>query len=43
MRLLRAVKFYCSTTFTWRTSWKVASGPRFRVVPRDGFLYVEPR
>lgn len=44
MRLLRTLKLYLGTRFTWRTAWKQAScTPRYQIVARDGFLYIEPR
>lgn len=43
-RFFRAVGLYLGTRFTWRTAWKhAAAQPRFQIVARDGFLYIEPR
>lgn len=43
-RLLRAIKLYLGTRFTWRTAWKqAAKAPRYQIVERDGFYYIEPR
>lgn len=43
-RLLRALKLYTGTQFTWRTAWRhAARTPRYQVVARDGFYYIEPR
>lgn len=46
MRLARAVKLYLASPYTWRTVWKLSActaAPRYEVVARDGFLYIEPR
>ena len=43
-RLRRALTLYFDTRFTWRRCWELAARhPRYQVVARDGFLYVEPR
>jgi len=42
-RLARALRLYFGSRLTWRTCWRHAKhAPRFRVVARDGFRYVEP-
>lgn len=44
MRLLRALGQYFGSCLTWRTCWRQAKdAPRFQVVARDGFHYIEPR
>jgi hypothetical protein len=44
MRLFKAIKLYLGTKFTWRTAWRQAvATPRYHVVARDGFLFIEPR
>ena len=43
-RLHRALALYLGSGFTWRRCWDLAKPtPRYRVVTRDGFLFIEPR
>lgn len=43
-RLGRAIGLFIGTRLTWCTCWRLGRSNRsFRVVERDGFLYVEPR
>lgn len=43
-RLCRALALYRGSRFTWSRCWELAARqPRYQVVARDGFLYVEPR
>lgn len=46
MRLFRALAafFTPGSCLTWCTCWRHAKDePRFKVVARDGFRYIEPR
>lgn len=44
LRLCRALKHFLGSCLTWRTCWRHAKdGPRFQVVARDDFFYIEPR
>lgn len=43
-RLGRALAAYFGSRLRWRICWRHAKdAPRFHVVARDGFRYVEPR
>jgi len=43
-RLYRAVRLFLGTRLTWCTCWRLGRSNRhYRVVERDGFLYIEPR
>jgi len=43
-RLLRALRLFSRSPFTWARCWELAKRqPHYQVVARDGFLYVEPR
>jgi hypothetical protein len=44
MRFLVAVRLYLTSRLTWRSARRIARGDRiYRIVARDGFLYIEPR
>jgi hypothetical protein len=44
-RLLRVIRIYLRTKFTWRAAWRATSGKGdFQIVVReDGELYIQPR
>lgn len=49
-RLRRALRLYTTTTLSWCASWRLAAnekagvsfGKHYRLVHRDGFIYIEP-
>ena len=42
--LFRALRLFLGSCLAWRTCRSLAkNGPHYRVVPRDGFLFIEPR
>lgn len=43
-RLCRALRLFSRSAFTWARCWELAKDqPRYRIVARDSFLYIEPR
>ena len=43
-RLYHALHLYFGSCLTWRSAWRIARAVSpYRVVARDGFLFIEPR
>lgn len=40
---IRAIALFLRTKLSWRTCRRLTSDPHYRVVARDGLLYIEPR
>ena len=44
MRLYRTLRLFVGSCLTWRSCRRLAKRePRYQVVARDGFLFIEPR
>ena len=42
-RVFRALRLFFGSRLTWRSCRRLAGDQHFRVVARDGFLYIEPK